>query len=243
MISTLRSFLLVTLLLAAVAACGDTSSSQADQADQADQAGHAGQAAPAVSGRIENGLRVLAIDTAATDQHFVIYRGDYVRPEWSTGGSHALEIPSLGVAQTFPPAEGERAYFKVPDAGSFAFTAGGASGVIEAIDYVSASYSEVGSREAAEFIATVDPLILDVRTGREFADGHLEGAVLIPVQELQRRMGELAGNEQRPVLVYCRTGNRSTVAAKLLVDAGFTRVANMRRGVVDWARQGLPLQK
>jgi rhodanese-related sulfurtransferase len=237
MISTLRAFLLTTLLLAAVAACGDGSSSQADQAAQA------GQAAPTVSGRIENGLRVLTIDAAATDQHFVIYRGDYVRPEWSTGGALVLEIPSLGVSQGFPPAEGERGYFKVPDAGSFPFTAGGASGVIEAIEYVSASYSELGGREAADFIAAVDPLILDVRTGREFADGHLEGAVLIPVQELQRRMGELAGSEQRPVLVYCRTGNRSTVAAKLLVDAGFTRVANMRRGVVDWARQGLPLQK
>ena len=137
-------------------------------------------AAPAVSGRLEAGLRVLTIDPQAPDQHFRIYRGDYVRPESGTGASFTLEIPALEVNQVFPAVEGAPAYFKVPEAGSFAFKAGAASGVIEAIEYQAAQYSEVNAAEAAELIANRRPLILDVRTEREFAGGHLEGATLIP---------------------------------------------------------------
>ena len=83
--------------------------------------------------------------------------------------------------------------------------------------------------------------MLDVRTPREFAEGHLEGAMLIPVQVLQARLGELAGHKDEPVFVYCKTGNRSTVAAKLLVDAGHTEVVNLRRGIREWQSAGLPV--
>ena len=82
-----------------------------------------------------------------------------------------------------------------------------------------------------------------MRSAREFAGGHLGGAVLLPVQELQKRLGELAGDKDRPVFVYCRTGNRSNVAAKLLVDAGHKQVVNLRTGIVGWQQAGLPVIK
>lgn len=193
----------------------------------------------AISGRIESGLRVLTFDPVATGQHFTIYRGDYVRPELSTGGSFTLEIPALEVSRRFPASPDEQPYFKVPEAGSFEFRLGAADGTIEAIAYAAAQYREVGAREAAGMIANVHPLILDVRTEREFAAGHLEDAMLIPVQDLQRRLAELSAHKQDPVLVYCASGNRSTVAAKLLVDAGFVQVVNLRRGIAEWTREGL----
>lgn len=196
--------------------------------------------APTISGRIESGLRVLTFDPTATGQRFTIYRGDYVRPELTTGGAFTLEIPSLEVSMTFPAAVGEPPYFKVPDAGSFEFRIGAAGGTIEAIEYAAAQYREVNAQEAAGMIANVHPLILDVRTDREYASGHLKDAVLIPVQDFQRRIGELSAHKQRPVLIYCATGNRSTVAAKMLVDAGFVQVANLRRGIAEWNRAGLP---
>jgi rhodanese-related sulfurtransferase len=217
------------VLLATLAACSGSS----EQAGTTDTA-------PEISGRLEAGLRVLTLDAGAKDQHLTIYRGDYVRAELSTGEPFTLEIPALEVAMRFPVAEGERPYFKVPDAGSFPFTAGEAGGTIEAVEYRSAGYREVTAQEAAGLIPNLDPLILDVRTEREFAGGHLENAVLIPVQVFRQRLGELADHKQRPVLVYCRTGNRSTVAAKLLVDAGFEQVINIRRGIVEWERAGLP---
>ncbi len=226
-----RPWIVPVVLILTTVACG--------KAPETSQAG----AEPAVSGRLEAGLRVLTIDPVAQDQHFRVYRGDYVRPELSSGASFTLEIPALDVNQVFPAAAGAPAYVKVPDTGSFAFKAGAATGVIEAVDYQAAQYSELNATEAAAFIANRRPFILDVRTEREFAGGHLEGATLIPVQSLQGRLAELASHKQEPVLVYCASGNRSTVAAKMLIDAGFQQVTNLRRGIAEWTKAGLPVVK
>jgi rhodanese-related sulfurtransferase len=154
-----------------------------------------------------------------------------------------LVIEDLAVDNTFPAPEGMKPYFKVPDVGTFPFQAGSLKGTIEAIDYSAATYREVNAAEAEELIRNVDPFILDVRTEREFAGGHLPGATLIPVQTLQQRIGELDAQKERPVFVYCRTGNRSTVAARMLIDRGFTQVINLRRGIVEWQRAGLEIQQ
>ena len=196
-----------------------------------------------ISGRIEFGLRVLTVDPSAKDQHFRIYRGDYVRPERTDDQGFNLEIPALEVAMAFPVPAGERPYFKVPKAGTYPFTMGEASGVIEAVEYAAAAYREVTAQEAAGLIANLEPVIVDVRTAGEFAGGHIDGAVLIPVQVLQSRVGELADHKDNPVFIYCRSGNRSTVAAKVLIDAGHKQVINLRRGVKEWAQAGLPLVK
>ncbi len=68
-------------------------------------------------------------------------------------------------------------------------------------------------------------LVVDVRTPREFAAGHFPGAINIPLQELSARTAEL-GDRTRPVIVYCRTGNRSGQAKVILERLGFTRVYN-----------------
>lgn len=193
----------------------------------------------AISGRIEQGLRVLTIEPDGTDQTFRIYRGDYVRPESADGAAIHLSIPGLDVDRTFPAPEGEKPYFKAPEAGVYAFEAGNAAGTLEVIEFLAASFRDVSADEAAVYLAENDPLILDVRTGPEFAGGHLAGAVLLPIQELQGRLGELAAYKERPVFIYCRTGNRSTVASKLLIDAGHREVVNLRRGIVDWERRGM----
>lgn len=217
--------LTLLLLLSLVAGCG----------------GGQGEATgPAISGTIESGLRVLTIDPAAADQHFTIYRGDYVRVEPAGTGPLTILIPDLGVDKTFPVATDVRPYFKVPDAGRFAFTTkAGGGGVIEAVELAARTYHEVRAAEAAELIANVDPVIVDVRTPREFQGGHLAGAKLIPVHEFQRRVNELAPHKEQPVFLYCRTGNRSTVAAKILLDQGFNNVINLRHGIVEWQRAGL----
>lgn len=197
--------------------------------------------APAVDGRLEDGLRVLTFDPARPDARYTVYRGDYVRPELAGGAPFTLEIPALDVRLGVPADEGAPAYFKVPDAGVFPFRLGDLEGEIEALEYRAAAYREVSAREAAALLPNLDSFVLDVRTEREFAAGHLEGATLIPVQSLARRLDDLADHRHEPVLVYCATGNRSTVAGKMLVDAGFTNVINMRRGISEWAREGLPV--
>jgi rhodanese-related sulfurtransferase len=198
---------------------------------------------PPVSGTIEGGLRVLTFDPVAKDQHFTIYRGDYVRAQLTTGEPFTIRIAALNVNKTFPATEDDKPYFKVPEPGSYRFSVGQGQGTIEAIEYAASAYKEVSSAEAADFITNVNPLILDVRTPREFASGHLQDARLIPLQVFQREVVNLEQHKNEPVFVYCRTGNRSTVAAKILVDNGFTNVVNLRRGIVEWRRAGKPIVK
>ena len=64
----------------------------------------------------------------------------------------------------------------------------------------------------------------------------LKDSVLIPVQELQGRLKELVAYKDREILIYCATGNRSTVASKILIDNDFSRITNMRHGIYDWVK-------
>lgn len=80
-------------------------------------------------------------------------------------------------------------------------------------------------------------LLLDVRTQEEWDEGHIEGAVLIPIDELPDRMGEIegaaAGDKSKPIVVYCRSGGRAGRAKQSLLDAGYENVTNLG-GVSDW---------
>ena len=73
-------------------------------------------------------------------------------------------------------------------------------------------------------------LVLDVRTPEEWANGHLPGAILIPVGELEARIDEvelaLADDKTQKIVTYCRSGNRSGVAKKMLEQYGFSNVVN-----------------
>jgi rhodanese-related sulfurtransferase len=222
---------ILILSLTALAACSKSPDSAADTT------------APEVSGMVEGGLRVLTIDPASADHHYTIYRGDYVRMQLTSGEGFTVDIPTRETVKAYPTPEGEKPYIKFPDAGNFPFTIGETSGVIEALEFQAAAYREVGGLDAAKVIANLNPVIVDVRTSREFAGGHIEGAILIPVQEIQRRVGELAEHKAAPVFIYCKSGNRSTVAAKVLIDAGFTNVINLRKGIRDWAGHNLPVVK
>lgn len=84
----------------------------------------------------------------------------------------------------------------------------------------------VSSAEAKRLVKEEGARLLDVRSPGEFASGHLDGARNVPVQELAGRIGEV-GAKDVPVVVYCASGMRSATAAKMLREAGFTKVANL----------------
>ncbi|HWI48895.1 MAG TPA: sulfurtransferase TusA family protein [Rummeliibacillus sp.] len=81
-------------------------------------------------------------------------------------------------------------------------------------------------------ITNRDGLILDVREATEYAFGHIEGALSIPMGELDARIDEL--DRSKEIYVICRTGNRSDLAATKLVKAGFTNVYNVLPGMTSW---------
>ena len=86
-----------------------------------------------------------------------------------------------------------------------------------------------------------DLVILDVRTPDEFAEGHIDGAIMIDFYEadFSARLAEL--DPDVPYLIYCRSGNRSGQTRALLEDLGFTDVADVDGGVLAWTDAGLPL--
>ncbi len=78
-------------------------------------------------------------------------------------------------------------------------------------------------------------LLLDVREPDEFERARIEGATLVPLGELQGRLGELEAWRSRPVVVLCHHGARSELGAKTLIDAGFDRVENLDGGIEAWS--------
>lgn len=94
-------------------------------------------------------------------------------------------------------------------------------------------------KKAADDSSTV---LLDVRTQSEWDDGHIDRALFIPVQELERRLGELEPYKDKTIIAYCRSGNRSGVAARILEKQGYT-VLNMEGGIIRWQKEDLPLTK
>lgn len=84
-----------------------------------------------------------------------------------------------------------------------------------------------------------DVQIVDVREPNEWAAGHLPGAALIPLAELGSRTGEI--DPTQPVVVVCRSGNRSTTATDLLIRSGFRDVKNLTGGMIAWANAGYPV--
>ncbi len=80
--------------------------------------------------------------------------------------------------------------------------------------------------------------LLDVRTPAEFAGGHITGAANIAVETLQEHLGEIPRDQ--PIVLYCRSGNRSAQAAQLLAAAGFTDIYDLG-GIIAWQQAGLPV--
>ena len=92
-------------------------------------------------------------------------------------------------------------------------------------------------------IAEAGVVTLDVRTPNEFAEGYIEGARLIDFQSGNFE-NEIALLDKNAIYaVYCRSGNRSGQAVKVMHDSGFHNVYNLDGGVIDWANAGLPLVK
>lgn len=100
--------------------------------------------------------------------------------------------------------------------------------------------TEIGAEWVAAHRGEVS--VIDVRSPAEYGGelGHLDGARLIPLDELRARAPEVGAAGDRPVVVVCQTGRRSGLAAAILKKAGVARVASLAGGMVHWRELGLP---
>jgi rhodanese-related sulfurtransferase len=110
---------------------------------------------------------------------------------------------------------------------------------LEARPDLTASTERVSAPLAAERLADGEPLAVDVRTPREREQKRIAGSVSIPLNHLTERSGELP--KDRPLLVHCAGGYRSSIAASLLQAQGFDRVSEITGGLAAWETAKLPV--
>jgi rhodanese-related sulfurtransferase len=89
----------------------------------------------------------------------------------------------------------------------------------------------VDSAEAHRLVEQEGGVLVDVRSPKEYAEGHVDGAINVPVGDMAERLGELP--RDRPLVLYCRSGGRAARAARLLNKNGFDQVHSLG-GMSNW---------
>lgn len=98
---------------------------------------------------------------------------------------------------------------------------------------------EVDVAQTAASLKDGTTQVVDCREPNEWHAGHVEGTTLIPLGDLALRMNEL--DSERPVIVVCRSGQRSLIATQQLTARGFTNAKSMAGGLIAWVEEGHPV--
>lgn len=207
-------------------------------------------------GKLVDGIRVIEIEPGAEPVNIYVYRGETVKLKIGKKGyPFSVHIPQFKVSKEAKKGEGLEITFKAKKIGAFPMFCNGdcpagdgaRHATIIVMRFESSGktvYREVSAKEAKELIQGKKGfVVLDVRTPKEYYAGHLENARLIPVQQLSQRISEIEELKNKEFLVYCRSGNRSTVASEILKENGFKKLYNMRLGIKSWLQEGYPTVK
>ena len=97
-----------------------------------------------------------------------------------------------------------------------------------------AVYVNITAKEAKRIIDSKEVyIILDVRTQEEYDEGHIPGAIVISHEEIAEKAEKVLTDKDQLILVYCRSGRRSKIAAEALVELGYTNIKEFG-GIIDW---------
>jgi len=108
--------------------------------------------------------------------------------------------------------------------------------------WILANFKSITPLEAHELLKdTKGTLLLDVRTPMEFKQESIKGAILIPLHELPNNLKKLEKYKEHKILVYCRSGNRSVTASRILAKNGFLPL-NVKGGINRWKNLGIELR-
>ena len=103
--------------------------------------------------------------------------------------------------------------------------------------------SSLSTAEALRLINDQEALILDVRDGGEYKEGHIPQARHIPLGALRDRLGELTKAKDKPIVVYCRNGATSQAACAQIKKSGIADVYNLSGGLSAWQEANLPVSR
>ena len=91
----------------------------------------------------------------------------------------------------------------------------------------------ISPQEARELIGKPGVVLLDARTQEEYDEGHIESATLLPYDAIVADSAALPADKDATIIVYCRSGRRSAIAARMLADLGYTRIYDLG-GIQSW---------
>lgn len=107
-----------------------------------------------------------------------------------------------------------------------------------------AEWREIPAQELLQRQASGEKmLVVDVRSSEEFAAGHVPGAINLPHDSLTGSEPVLKDWKQKPVVVYCKSGRRSAIAAEVLEKQGFTQLEHLAGDMQGWQQQGRPVAR
>jgi rhodanese-related sulfurtransferase len=101
----------------------------------------------------------------------------------------------------------------------------------------------LGPNQAVLLVNRENGVLVDVCEPNEYREGHIPRAINIPLSQLEERVKELEKYKDRPVVLCCRSGNRSLKAATRLKRHGFAKVYSLAGGLLAWQRENLPVEK
>lgn len=103
------------------------------------------------------------------------------------------------------------------------------------------NFKEVDSQQFQEMLAKDKGILIDVRTANEFSNGHIANAGNLDCYAPDFNQSLLLLPKDQPIFIYCLSGNRSTMAANILLKNGYKNVYNLKNGMMDWYNQNLPV--
>ena len=104
-------------------------------------------------------------------------------------------------------------------------------------------YKEVIPAEAVRLINKEDAMVLDIREANELGQGTIIDSKHIALSVLAEKIDSLAKDKDKPILVFCKVGNRSAQACKLLLKNGYTNVSGLKGGITAWVNDQFPIAK
>lgn len=113
----------------------------------------------------------------------------------------------------------------------------------ELIGNVLQKHASASPMEATALINHEDAIMLDIRSQSEFDEGHILNAIHIPLTEINNRIKEIEKHKDKPIIVSCRTGDRSATACRQLAQQGFLSLYNLEGGLLAWKDANLPISK
>lgn len=202
-----------------------------------------------IDGQVIKGVRVITLSGESSNDTVKVYKGDAVELYYQKSSDNCnYTIPSIKNVTSIKKENMTGVKFTAQDTGTFVVISNNQKeeGVVKVLEFVpdtNIKINNVNAKEAAKILNDTTIFVLDVRTPAEYEEGHIPRAVLVPVYELADKIDEISKYKNQPVFVYCRSGNRSAVALRILTKQGFTNIVHLKSGIRSWINEGFELDK